>query len=129
MLESSSPLGGRRMRPREIFIAFLLIGPAAARAAFEETPPTARAAALAGAMTALGDDAVSVIYNPAGLRASPRWEIVAAHTELFSIPGLATQNLLIRWPTKSAGAWGLAYGQRGPDFYRERHIDVAQGIA
>ena len=49
------------------FIILILFSAAAARGGFERTDAGGRALGLGGAYTALGGDAWSVFYNPAGL--------------------------------------------------------------
>ncbi|MFA5161207.1 MAG: PorV/PorQ family protein [Elusimicrobiales bacterium] len=49
-----------------------------------EVDASARAMALGGAYTAVGDDSVSLFYNPAGIARLPRSDVSLTHTEWIS---------------------------------------------
>jgi long-subunit fatty acid transport protein len=71
---------------RTLIIAALLLGAGTIRAdegaAFLKLGTGARATALGGAYTALGDDASSIGWNPAGLARLEKREVTASHAEL-----------------------------------------------
>ena len=70
----------------KITLALLLLAAAANAdegAAFLKLGTGARAAALGGAFTALGDDATAIGWNPAGLARLDKRELTAAHAELL----------------------------------------------
>jgi len=55
-----------------------------AHSAFEDVGTGARAVALGGAYTALGNDTWSLMYNPAGLARLEHLEIISEYSQLFS---------------------------------------------
>lgn len=67
-------------------LALLVLGSAPARAAFEEAPLSPRAAALGGAMTAVDDDAASLLSNPAALAPLRRPSSSLDYLRQFDLP-------------------------------------------
>jgi competence ComEA-like helix-hairpin-helix protein len=96
--------------------------------AFEEKPPSARAAGMSEAMTAVSGDANSLYYNPAGLRFSRHAEVMTGHTRLFGEAELPYQYFGAAVPTRRAGVWGVSYGQFGPAVYREQELAVTHSV-
>jgi hypothetical protein len=107
------------------FFCFLVA--AGARAAFEERPPSARAAALGEAMTAAGGGAEDWLYNPAALRGLSRAEAVSGYTRLLGEEGLPAGAVVLGVPTEKHGGWGVSFSQMGSAFYREREFSA--GVA
>jgi DNA uptake protein ComE-like DNA-binding protein len=99
-----------------------------ARAAFEEKPPSARAAGLSEAMTAVVGDGNSLYYNPAGLRFSRHKEVLSSYTRLFSLSELPYHYFAMSLPTESRGAWGLSVSQFGPAPYREQEVALTHSV-
>ena len=73
-------------------------------AAFEETGTGARAAALGDNYVTMGDDVLSLMYNPAGLARVERKEITSEYSRLYT--GLSDGSNLAQS--------FLGYGQRIP---------------
>ncbi|MCB4756054.1 MAG: type IX secretion system membrane protein PorP/SprF [Elusimicrobia bacterium] len=67
-----------------LFGAMLLFWPGLSRAAFQENLWGARPASLAGAFTALADDANAPVYNPAGISLTTNNEITLMYARLYS---------------------------------------------
>jgi len=68
-------------------------------------PLGARAAGMAGAYTALGDDSLSILYNPAGLTELREVQMEASHLEWLD--GVRDDSVNIGVPIFGMGAWGL----------------------
>lgn len=78
--------------------------------AFLKADSGARASALAGAYSALGDDAASMFYNPAGAAFLPRKEVFFSHSvwlEEISLEHFAVVIPVSRRTSIMAGAAGL----------------------
>lgn len=68
----------------------------------------ARAIAMGGAFSSIGDDASVLYYNPAALRLNRRPNVLVCHTPLFSgFSDASYEYLGLVYPTVSAGALGL----------------------
>ena len=69
-----------------------------------KVPVGVRAAALAGAYSALGDDVYVVGYNPAGLSRVSKYSIGLDHVEGFA--GVQVESLSVAIPTRDYGNFG-----------------------
>jgi len=101
-------------------------------AVFEDTSPGARAAALGGAYTALGNDTWSLLYNPAGLARLLQPEIVTEYSQLFT--GLSDRSNIYQYfagvsvPSKSYGTAALGWKQLGfSGLYAEQTVSLGYG--
>jgi hypothetical protein len=65
----------------------------------------ARPAAMGGAYIAVADDALSILYNPAGLTELRETELSASHMEWLD--GVRDESLSLGVPLFGLGAWGL----------------------
>jgi tetratricopeptide (TPR) repeat protein len=114
-------------------IILLACGGQAARASFELERPGARASGMAGAFTAVADDADALYYNPAGLMDIPQESISAEFSRLLT--GLDTDTptesrLAYIMPIKNLGCLGLAWHQRSlAAVYQENVILAGLGFA
>ena len=73
---------------------------------FLKIDPTARSAAMAGAMTLASSDASSVFYNPAGIgRMSPKFDLVAGNTRW--IADIAYNSISVAYSFGSLGTFAL----------------------
>lgn len=73
-----------RLIQRGIIATLLLVSAHPVRAAFQEYLWGARPTALAGAFTALADDANAPAYNPAGISLMDRSEVTFMYAQLYS---------------------------------------------
>lgn len=67
---------------------------AGAGAAFEDVETGARASAMAGAFSAVGEDSAALFYNPAGITGMSRYEVSLAQEKLYS--GLTDGSSIMR---------------------------------
>lgn len=87
--------GGETGMKRLIFASLLsLICAAPARAAFEDVETGARASAMGGAFSAVGDDSSAVFYNPAGITGLNRYDVSLSQEKLFA--GLTDGSSIMR---------------------------------
>lgn len=108
-------------------IGFCLGSPSLARGAFEFTERGARSASLAGAYTAVSDDAEAIWWNPGGLRLVNSIRIDSSYTNLYGLSDLNQINFSFILPTLSLGSWGLGYSSFGSSDYKE--TDIRLGFA
>ncbi len=73
-------------RVASLAASLLILLSSAAQAAFEDAPYSARAAALAGAMTAVSEDPVAGVYNPATLGSLRKVSTSLDYLRQFDIP-------------------------------------------
>jgi hypothetical protein len=107
-----------------ILVAVLLLA-ATARAAFEERPFSARAAALGEAMAGVSSGPDAAYYNPAALRFAEGAALTSGYTRLFNEDELAQGSLGAVLPTARRGAFGLSATSFGSSLYRETEAAVA----
>src|SRR5258708_27741443 len=112
-------------------ISFLL-APIYSHGAFEDIGTGARATALGGAYTALGDDTWSLLYDPAGLARLIQPEIVSEYSQLYA--GLSDGSNLYQYfagasvPLKSYRTAALGWKQLGlSSLYAEQTISLGYG--
>src|SRR5258708_4679570 len=112
-------------------ISFLL-APIYSHGAFEDIGTGARATALGGAYTALGDDTWSLLYDPAGLARLIQPEIVSEYSQLYA--GLSDGSNLYQYfagasvPLKSYGTAALGWKQLGfGGLYTEQTVCLGYG--
>jgi len=103
-----------------------------ALAVFEDTGTGARATALGGAYTAMGDDTWSLLYNPAGLARSKQPEIVTEYSQLLT--GLSDGSNLYQYftgvsvPLKSYGTAAVGWKEVGfSGLYNEQTVSLGYG--
>ncbi len=106
-----------------------LLGTPAAHAAFRDTGGGARAAAMAGAYTAVADDADAASWNAAGPSQLNAEEYGFTHTELFAgLDGARSgvNQLSAVHPLRHGGALGFAlYDFSASGLYREDSLAVS----
>jgi len=103
-----------------------------AHAAFQFTPPSARASGMAGAFVGLANDAAAPFYNPAGLRR------VVSHSGGFAYTkphaGVADVVLSLMTgayavPVRGAGTFGVAFAQfDGDGLYQETVVALGYAL-
>ncbi|NTV53291.1 MAG: UPF0164 family protein, partial [Candidatus Firestonebacteria bacterium] len=102
------------------------------RASFEAERAGARATGLAGAFTAVADDADALIYNPAGLPNVKTAVFSAEHSRLFTAldtDTLTENRLAYVQPWPKVGTFGLGwYGRNLADVYQENVIVAGAGF-
>jgi len=101
-------------------------------AAFEDTGTGARAAGLGGEYVALGDDTLSLMYNPAGLARVKKSELASEYSRLYL--GLTDQSNVGQFfvgysqPVKRWGTFALGWKQFSvDDLYKERTLSLGYG--
>ena len=114
----TGPVRGRENGMKELLFASLLslTYAAPALASFEDVETGARASAMAGAFSAVGDDSTAIFYNPAGVTGMSRYEVSLAQEKLFA--GLTDGSSMMRsalslgTPLMVGGSYwgGLAFG-------------------
>src|SRR4051812_42252496 len=118
---------------KHLFFALVLILPLRQLHALQESGVGGRDAGLGGAMTALGDDAYSLYYNPAGLPFLNKSNLSASYGFLNSGPkGLSNAS---DWSVSAAvpfgkriGAFGLSWRQVYEEgLYREQAAALGAG--
>ncbi len=93
-----------------------LTAAAPARAAFEDVETGARAAAMSGAVTAAGEDAASIFYNPAGITGMSRYEVSVSQEKLYlgltDGSSISRSAISLGTPLMIGGSYwgGLAFG-------------------
>ncbi|MEW6096228.1 MAG: UPF0164 family protein [bacterium] len=88
-------------------------------AAFENKVLSVRAEGMAGAFTAIADDAGAIFYNPAGLSQITLQEISFFHTHPFNLSQLQQDIITFVQPIKRGGR-GFSYQQfRASNNYKE----------
>ncbi len=102
-------------------------------ASFELERPGARATGMAGAFTAVADDADALYYNPAGLVDVPYETISAEYSRLLTgleSDTLSENRLAYVQPLKNLGCLGLAWHNRSlVGVYQENVITADLGFA
>jgi hypothetical protein len=124
---------GKFIRNFFALITSLLLGTGPwALAAFEDIGTGARASGLGGAYVALGDDTLSLLYNPAGLARLRQKEISSEYSQLYS--GLTDGSRLGQYfmglgaPIKRAGTLAVGWKHFSLDsLYSERTLAVGYG--
>ncbi|MDA3792839.1 MAG: helix-hairpin-helix domain-containing protein [Elusimicrobia bacterium] len=96
-----------------------------AKGAFSRNNVSAREAGMAGAYTAVSDDAAAIWYNPAGLRLVKTVEFSSLYTNLYGLSDLPYYNAGLVIPTTFMGAWGLGFSSFGPADYKETDIRLS----
>jgi hypothetical protein len=98
--------------------------------AFEDVGTGARATALGGAYTALGDDTWSLLYNPAGLARLKQVEIATEYSQLYT--GLTDGSNIHQYfvglgiPLKSSGTIALGWKELGfSGLYSEQTMSLS----
>ncbi|MGQ0645048.1 MAG: helix-hairpin-helix domain-containing protein [Elusimicrobiota bacterium] len=100
------------------------VSPLSGRAAFEERPPSARAAGLAEAGSAAWAGGPEAYYNAAGLAFARRRELTAGYGRLFGLADLPFESAAYAGPRTGGGA-GLSFTQFGSALYREQELGLA----
>lgn len=95
--------------------------------AFEFTGHSVRGAGMAGAFTALSDDAGGLRYNPAGLRFAESVQLDSSYSNLYGMKDLNYISLNMAMPTLTAGTWAAGYSSLGNAAYKE--TDIRLGLA
>lgn len=97
-------------------------------AAFEDLESGVRPQGMGGAFTAVADDPSAIHWNPAGLAAQDRIELVAFYKHLYGGPeGLHNATLDVALPTRW-GRFGLSLQEVGFDLESERVLTLAGGM-
>jgi competence ComEA-like helix-hairpin-helix protein len=113
----------RILYSRIILITFFIAGISnTLHAAFEYKESGARAAALAGAYTAVADDAEAVWWNPAGLRFCRNIQANTLYSNLYNMEDLKYVNFSMAVPTLVLGTWGIGYSDFGTAAYMEKDV-------
>lgn len=125
-------------KEKDVFLLSLFVflfsafKPFPAVAAFEDLGTGARAASLANAYTALGDDVPSLMYNPASLARIDQPEIASEYSRFFT--GLTDQSDLGQFfmgygqPLKLGGTVAFGWKQFSLDnLYAERTLSLGYG--
>jgi hypothetical protein len=111
-------------------VALLLVCPASALAMFEENESGVRPEGMAGAFTAIADDAGAVDFNPAGL-----FQVEAAQAQAFGKllyggagVGLHTTHAVLCLPVAKLGTMGLRWQETGFSLEAQRSLKFAHGF-
>jgi tetratricopeptide (TPR) repeat protein len=124
------------MKPSRLAVmaAMLVLGTQyPARAAFDLEQAGARAAGMAGAFTAVADDADALVYNPAGLPNVKQATLSAEYSRLLTgldTDTLSENRLAYVQPWQDFCTLGLGwYGQNLAGVYQENVIVAGAGLA
>lgn len=107
------------------FLAVMFVLSAPLQAAFEFKEGGVRAAAMAGAYTAVADDVEAALWNPAGLRFCEGIQVNTTYTNLYGLSDLKYMNFNFILPTLRAGTWGVGYTSFGPTDYKETDLRLS----
>ncbi len=108
-----------------LLLYYFIIFITSSYASFEFKNGGVRAAALAGAYTAVSDDIEAMWWNPAGLRFCKEIQANTVYTNLYGMNDLKYVNFSFVLPTLTAGTWGLGYSSFGPSAYREKDLRLS----
>jgi len=100
------------------------------RAMFEEDGSSVRAEGMAGAFTAVADDASAAWYNPGGLAQVERIQFHGFYKLLYGGVGvnLHSGHAGFAMPVHRAGTFGLAVQETGFELHSERTLRLSHGL-
>ena len=104
-----------------------MLCPRNSRAEFEFRELGARAAALAGAYSALATDAYAPFWNPGALGALDHREAAALHVRNYSVRELSSSGISVAAPSKLGGL-AMSITQFGSHVYREQELSLSHGF-
>ncbi|MEO0115675.1 MAG: UPF0164 family protein [candidate division WOR-3 bacterium] len=119
---------------REIKLAIRLLGTfilvLPIYAIFEDLESGTRAEGIAGAYTAIADDALAIHFNPAGLAQIENLQIYTFFKSLFSgvDDRLHTMALDLTYPNKRWGSLGISIYESGVTKFSQRSLTFAHGF-
>jgi tetratricopeptide (TPR) repeat protein len=116
-----------------LLVVLLFAAGVPARAAFELERAGARASGMAGAFTAVADDADALAYNPAGLQSVKLPTFAAEYSRLLSAldsDNLSENRLAYLLPLQDIGTFGVGwYGRNLANVYQENILLAGGGFA
>jgi len=134
MMNLAAYIVNRKLRVAGLFLAIVysLLSPSAVFAAFEDKGTGARATALGDTYVALGDDVLSLSYNPAALARVQQKEVTSEYAKLFSglsdNSNLAQSYLAYAQPISWGGTLAISWKQFSlDDLYKERTLSLGYG--
>jgi hypothetical protein len=115
-----------------LFASSLLARPSSLHAAFEDTGTGSRATALGDAYVAMGDDLLSLAYNPAALASVKEKELTSEYAKLFTGlsdgSNLSQTYLSYGQPIPWGGTLAVGWKQLSlDDLYKERTLSLGYG--